>query len=110
LPGLAETDIEAFGAALTEIQEIVGAHFAAAQGGTAWTSPAVGRLTKRLAAAGAAGTGQTSWGPTGFAFTASEAAAQRLFHSFAGDATAEGLELKVVRGRNSGARTEPVRE
>jgi beta-RFAP synthase len=108
LPGLVEADIGAFGAALTEVQEIVGGHFAAAQGGTPWTNPAVGRLTKKLAQAGAAGIGQTSWGPTGFAFTHSEAAAQRLFHSFAGEATAGGLELKVIRGRNCGAQTDPV--
>jgi len=42
VPGLIETDIEAFGAGLTQIQSIVGGHFAAAQGGSPWTSPAVG--------------------------------------------------------------------
>ncbi len=79
LPGIKETDIEAFGSALTEIQEIVGRHFASAQGGSPWTSPAVGRLVRRFAAAGAVGIGQTSWGPTGFAFTATETAAARLY-------------------------------
>jgi beta-ribofuranosylaminobenzene 5'-phosphate synthase len=108
LPGLNETDIHAFGAALTEIQEIVGGHFASAQGGSPWTSPSVGRMAKRLSEAGAVGIGQTSWGPTGFAFTASEAAAQRLYDSLVEDATAEGLELKVVCGRNCGASTRPV--
>ncbi len=48
LPGLKETDIAAFGAALTRIQEIVGGHFAAAQGGSPWTSPTVGKLVQRL--------------------------------------------------------------
>jgi beta-RFAP synthase len=108
LPGIKETDIGAFGSALTEIQEIVGGHFASAQGGSPWTSPAVGRLVRRLAEAGAVGIGQTSWGPTGFAFTDTEAAAARLYDSVVGDATAVGLELMIVRGRNAGARMEPV--
>jgi beta-RFAP synthase len=108
LPGIKETDIDAFGSALTEIQEVVGGHFAAAQGGSVWTSPAVGRLVRRMAAAGAVGIGQTSWGPTGFAFVPSEAAAARLYDSLLGDATAGGLEMKIVRGRNCGARMEPV--
>jgi beta-ribofuranosylaminobenzene 5'-phosphate synthase len=108
LPAIKETDIEAFGSALTEIQEIVGRHFASAQGGSPWTSPAVGRLVRRLAEAGAVGIGQTSWGPTGFAFTGTETAAARLYDSLVGDATAGGLELMIVRGRNTGARMEPV--
>ena len=107
LPGLKEHDIGAYGAALTRIQEIMGGHFAAAQSGSPWTSPAVGQLVKRLEAAGARGIGQTSWGPTGFAFVSSEAAAARLYHSFVGEATAKGLELMVARGRNAGAIIEP---
>jgi beta-RFAP synthase len=110
LPGIKEVDIGAFGAALTEIQEIVGGHFASAQGGSPWTSPAVGRLAKRMAAAGAVGVGQTSWGPTGFAFVPSAAAAAKLYESLIGDARAGGLELTIVAGRNTGARTEPVRQ
>jgi beta-RFAP synthase len=108
LPGIKETDIGAFGSALTAIQEIVGRHFASAQGGSPWTSPAVGGFARRLAEAGAVGIGQTSWGPTGFAFTDTAAAAARLYDSLVGDATAGGLELMIVRGRNTGARMEPV--
>jgi beta-RFAP synthase len=103
LPGLKETDIAAFGAALTRIQEIVGGHFASAQGGSPWTSPTVGKLVQRLAEGGATGIGQTSWGPTGFAFVSSEAAAASLYHSLVGEATAMGLEMTVARGRNTGA-------
>ena len=103
LPGLKETDIAAFGAALTRIQEIVGGHFASAQGGSPWTSPTVGKLVQRLAEGGATGIGQTSWGPTGFAFVPSETAAAGLYHSLVGEATAMGLEMTVARGRNTGA-------
>ncbi|WP_072392400.1 beta-ribofuranosylaminobenzene 5'-phosphate synthase family protein [Hyphomicrobium sp. CS1GBMeth3] len=103
VPGLKEADIAAFGAALTQIQGIVGGHFAAAQGGSPWTSPAVGELLKRAAELGATGIGQTSWGPTGFAFVPSPDVADRLYHSLVEDAKARGLELAVVRGRNAGA-------
>jgi beta-RFAP synthase len=103
LPGLAEQDLTEFGAALSEIQSAVGSHFAAAQGGSPWSSPAVGRLVNRLGTLGAKGLGQTSWGPTGFAFVDSEAAAQRLYSSLVEEAKAEGLQMRIVRGRNAGA-------
>lgn len=106
LPGLAEADIKAFGDALTEIQEVVGSHFATAQGGSPWTSAAVGRIAHRMKASGAVGIGQSSWGPTGFAFVPDEAAAVRLYATLVEEAKADGLEIQVVRGRNAGARIE----
>ncbi len=106
LPGLVERDIAAFGAGIAEIQAAAGTHFAPAQGGTSWSSPAVGRLVERLGAAGAVGIGQSSWGPTGFAFARSEDAARRLYESAAEAARAEGLEIVIARGRNTGARVE----
>ena len=68
--------------ALTEIQEIVGGHFAVAQGGSPWASPAVGRVVEALRNSGAYGIGQSSWGPTGFAFAQSEESANRLYEFF----------------------------
>jgi len=102
-PALHEADIETFGAALTEIQAIVGGHFAGAQGGSPWSSPAVGELVMQLAKAGAVGIGQSSWGPTGFAFVPSEDRASALYHSFVEPAKALGLSMEIVRGRNTGA-------
>lgn len=109
LPALTEADLKTFGAALTQIQSIVGGHFAAAQGGSPWTSPAVGALLKRAAEEGATGIGQTSWGPTGFGFVPSQDVADRLYHSLVEDAKAKGLEIAVVKGRNSGATIADVR-
>lgn len=108
VPGLMETDIGAFGSALTEIQEIVGGHFASKQGGSVWTSPAVGRLAQRMKELGATGVGQSSWGPTGFAFVESQEAANRLYHSLVEDAKGDGIDILITRGRNSGARIETV--
>lgn len=108
LPAVAEQNIAPFGAAVTEIQAAAGAHFAAAQGGGPWSSPAVGRLVEKLGAMGAIGLGQSSWGPTGFAFAGSEDAARRLYETAAEEARAEGLEIVIARGRNSGARTDLI--
>jgi beta-ribofuranosylaminobenzene 5'-phosphate synthase len=108
VPGLMESDIEVFGGALTEIQAIVGGHFAAAQGGSPWTSPAVGRVIETLRDGGAYGIGQSSWGPTGFAFAPSKEIADRLYDSSIELARAEGLEILIAAGRNRGASVERI--
>ncbi|MGH1418156.1 MAG: beta-ribofuranosylaminobenzene 5'-phosphate synthase family protein [Hyphomicrobiaceae bacterium] len=104
MPGLIERDISAFGQAVTEIQSIVGRQFSVAQNGSPWTNPKVGALIERLQEAGAVGIGQSSWGPTGFAFAPSTSEANSLYYTFVEDAKSEGLELFVVAGRNDGAR------
>ncbi len=106
LPGLAEGDLAAFGAAIAEIQEKVGAHFASAQGGV-FTSSQVAAVCEWLAAHGAHGIGQSSWGPTGFAFCESEAAAERLVTGLVATGLGEGLDLRIARGRNRGIEIDP---
>jgi beta-ribofuranosylaminobenzene 5'-phosphate synthase len=108
VPGLKEGDIAAFGSAVTEIQDIVGGHFASKQGGSPWSSPAVGRIAEKMRVLGATGIGQSSWGPTGVAFAESQVAADRLYHSLVDDAKASGLDIVIARGRNSGARFDPA--
>jgi beta-ribofuranosylaminobenzene 5'-phosphate synthase len=63
LPALADGDLDAFGRALTEIQEVTGRWFAPAQGGTFASGPSR-ELVRHLAELGAVGVGQSSWGPT----------------------------------------------
>lgn len=106
LPALADCDLASFGSAISEIQTLVGRQFAAAQGGGMWASPAVERLVGKLAEHGAVGIGQSSWGPTGFAFVDSQAAADRLYQLLYQEAIAEGLEISAVKSRNVGAKTE----
>lgn len=77
LPALIERDPATFGAALSELQKHIGEHFAPIQGGR-YSSPAVAAALAWLHAHGAAGVGQSSWGPTGFALCPDEAAGQRL--------------------------------
>ena len=105
LPAIAENDIAGFGAAITVIQQRVGGHFASAQGGL-FASRRVARTCKALASAGAHGIGQSSWGPTGFAFAPSAAAAATLVEAVTRDGLAEDVSIRIVAGRNHGAAIE----
>ena len=71
-------------------------------------SAAVGAMAAKLKAAGAVGIGQSSWGPTGFAFLRDDATAKSLYHSLVGDAKAQGVKLTIARGRNTGATVESI--
>ncbi len=102
LPALAERDIQGFGAAVSGIQEVVGDHFAPAQGGR-YASPRVSRALAWLRARGAAGIGQSSWGPTGFALTDSEMSAHGLARAARQAFAADNLEFMVCAARNRGA-------
>lgn len=108
LPALAERDLAAFGDAVSRIQEIVGDYFAPEQGGRRYTSANVERLMPRLRSEGATGIGQTSWGPTGFAFVESEATAKRIVDRVLSEARALGLSLSIHRGCNRGATIDAV--
>lgn len=105
LPALIESDIGQFGAAIAQIQTILGDYFAPAQGGR-YTSAAVGKIMAALGEAGAHGLGQSSWGPTGFAFAESEGEARRLVDQVAQDAALLHLDVLICKGLNYGARIE----
>jgi beta-RFAP synthase len=62
LPALVEADLPSFGSALTEVQRITGAWFATEQGGVFAPGPSE-MLVRRMEEWGAAGVGQSSWGP-----------------------------------------------
>jgi beta-ribofuranosylaminobenzene 5'-phosphate synthase len=110
LPGAAEGDFAAFGQGVSRVQQIVGDHFAPVQGGRRFTSPAVGRVAERLAGLGANGIGQSSWGPTGFAFARDLNHAELLVRR-AGEAGEPGVEIIICKARDHGAeiREEEIR-
>jgi len=62
LPALVDGDLLAFGSAITEIQRINGRWFAPAQGGPFASGPST-ELISKMSEWGAAGVGQSSWGP-----------------------------------------------
>jgi beta-ribofuranosylaminobenzene 5'-phosphate synthase len=121
LPGAASAEFAPFAAGVTRIQRVLGEHFAAAQGGGAFTSAAVGRLIEWIAEFSADGpdehraaTGQSSWGPTSFAILASQAHAEAVVAAArASNLVAPSLVLRIVSGRNTGAsiddRRSPIR-
>jgi predicted sugar kinase len=77
IPALAQDDLAAFGDALTEIQAINGRWFAPVQGGTFAPGPSAD-LVRRMADWGAAGVGQSSWGPSVYGLVEGDEAACRL--------------------------------
>jgi predicted sugar kinase len=102
LPAMAENDLASFGAAIAEMQARLGDYYAPMQGGR-FTSAAVGEVLTTLAREGAHGIGQSSWGPTGFAFAASERTANELARIGRQNEAAKGLDIRVCRGLNRGA-------
>ncbi|MBV8567800.1 MAG: GHMP kinase [Methylobacteriaceae bacterium] len=108
LPALAERDIMRFGAAIKEMQSRLGQHFAPRQGGGAFTSAQVGAVLDLLDRGGAHGIGQSSWGPTGFAFAATQDEAERLARIAADHTGASGLDIRIASGLNRGAEVKTV--
>ena len=108
LPGACGAEFAPFAAGITRIQQVLGEYFACAQGGAAFSSPAVGRLIEWIAAPGraehGAATGQSSWGPTGFAILPTQAQAEAVLEAArAANVIAPTLTLRIVPGRNHGA-------
>ena len=100
LPALAERDIQRFGAAIAQMQEMLGDYFAPAQGGQRFTSPKVAAILSGMAQEGAHGIGQSSWGPTGFAFAANAREAERMADAARRRPDAASLDILVVSGLN----------
>ncbi len=105
LPALAEGDFESFSAAVGAMQASMGAYYARAQGG-AYVSPRVSTALAWLAALGLTGLGQSSWGPTGFAFIASQDEGRALLKEARARADLAGLDFHLAQGRNEGAKIE----
>lgn len=100
LPALVEKNLALFGEGVTEMQQIIGSYFAPVQGGVFATREGA-ELAELLLSAGAAGVGQSSWGPTVYSFASNEKLASlekvaRAYLDNRGD-------VWVARGRNQGA-------
>lgn len=106
LPALEKRDFGVFCQEVGHLQARMGEYFAPSQGGI-YTSPRVGAVLDALRADGVTGLGQSSWGPTGFAFAESQADAERLLRVASEIVTTlddgDALELVVAKGRNEGA-------
>ena len=104
LPGVAGESFNDFAKGVTQVQSLLGRHFAPAQSGSPFTSEEVGVLIGWIAASTTAAVGQSSWGPTGFAVLPSLSVAEALVRTAnAEKRIPEGIELRIVQGRNLGA-------
>jgi beta-ribofuranosylaminobenzene 5'-phosphate synthase len=103
LPALVECEVEEFGAALTRVQELVGDAFAPVQEGR--FHPRAGALVEALVRGGAAGAGQSSWGPAVYGVVGSEAAGRELARRMEEVVGGEG-SVELVAFDNRGARVE----
>lgn len=77
LPALAEANLPSFGAALAEVQRVTGRWFATVQGGP-FAPGESAELVRRLHEWGAAGVGQSSWGPAVYGLAPDGPAAREL--------------------------------
>ena len=103
LPALVEHDLVEFGAALSRVQRLVGDAFAPVQGGT--FHPQSGALVDALLRLGAAGAGQSSWGPAVYGLVGSEQQGHEVVRGLEAELGAGG-RAEVVRFDNHGARVE----
>jgi beta-ribofuranosylaminobenzene 5'-phosphate synthase len=103
LPALAERDLTEFGAALTRIQRLVGESFASVQGGV--FHPRAEAFVEALLRNGAAGAGQSSWGPAVYGVVGGEQEGRELARRMEGE-LAGGGRVELVRFDNRGARVE----
>lgn len=109
LPALVERDIETFGQALNEMEELVGMAFSIYQKGK-FRHKAIADLVAYMLEGGAAGAGQSSWGPAVYGLVESDASAGRLerdVRKFLQDEGYQGLTF-VTRPKNSGAKVEVI--
>ena len=104
LPALVERDLEEFGAALDARSSSSSAtRSPTVQGGR--FHPRAGALVEALLRCGAAGAGQSSWGPAVYGIVGSEAAGRELARRMEDVVDGEG-SVQVVTFDNRGARVE----
>jgi len=110
LPGAADGDFKAFSAGISTLQRLLGEHFAPAQPHGAFTSGAVARALGWIEAHAPAligmpvAIGQSSWGPSGFAFVPDAARGAALIAAAqAAGQIGDSLQVELVRPRAQGA-------
>lgn len=77
LPALVEADLPSFGQALSAVQRITGSWFAGQQGGV-FAPGQTEQLISSMAEWGAAGVGQSSWGPAAYGLVEGQVAGAEL--------------------------------
>jgi len=110
LPALTEQDLPSFGQAVTDIQTLIGDHFAPAQGGR-YSSDSVAQILNHALKLGYNGIAQSSWGPTGCVFVESDEVAKTLcseLKQFSQLTNMQNLSFIVATADLSGANIEII--
>ena len=102
VPALEAQDITAFGSGISLIQKQVGDFFKPVQGGR-FLSEQVAEILEYAERNGAAGIGQSSWGPTGFIIIDGAAAALRMKSNLEKLSRESDVRFEICAARNSGA-------
>jgi beta-RFAP synthase len=105
LPALVSGDFATFCQEVGFMQASMGAYFAPAQGG-AYASTRVADALAFVRSEGIVGLGQSSWGPTGFAFVASQREGEDLLGRLQAQISDRALRFALAQGRNEGAKIE----
>lgn len=104
LPALVEGQLPEFGKALTQVQRLVGDCFSSVQGGQFGNSRSA-ELIEAFLNWGAAGAGQSSWGPTVYALVGNETQGQQLVALAQNFLAGEGV-VELVTFDNEGVQVE----
>lgn len=102
MPAMVEHDLNAFGKSIQVLQADVGDYFAPAQGGR-YASQRVGAVLKYLQENNVACSGQSSWGPTGFAVFESAVIAEQYLQQLKAKFIDMDLDWMVCTAKNTGA-------
>ena len=107
LPAAENEDFDTFAAAVFQFGLLAGNCFAAVQGGP-FATPRIAAVVRRLRELGVDGVGQSSWGPTIFAFAPHEEAALDLIDRLAEMDELADAQFSHTLPDNRGARLEAI--
>ena len=103
LPALAAGDFTSFADTLTQLQDKIGDYFSGAQQNR-YADPRVRRVLEYFRKSGISGTGQSSWGPTGFVVVAGIREAEQLQDLMTREFPEDfGVQLQPAAADNHGA-------
>ncbi len=108
LPAVIERDLDTFGDALYEMQQVVGQCFAAAQGGV-YADPMLERIVGCIRESGVRGVGQSSWGPTVYAVTPNEQVADEIARRVRDRFDLADTEVRVTWADNQGSSLKEIK-
>ena len=107
LPAAEQHDFDTFAEAIFQYGRLAGSCFADVQGGP-FATPQIAAGVQRLRELGVRGVGQSSWGPTIFAFAAEEKSATQLADRLASLEEFTGAEIRCSSPNNRGAQLETI--